>query len=129
VAPSLSISHIVPVGHFSCTAGSDIVTEEIPAHRRKCPRERWIPLVNALQCCGHVRMFLVNPVAFTWCSIFLRNHTCIFYASDSLFLKLWAVLDLKFAWSGHDATCYIHVGQNLIRPSVIWSSPQGWQLC
>lgn len=91
-APSLSFSHIVPAGHFSCTAGADSVTDLIPPHGGKCTRERLIPLVNVLQYSGYVRMFLVNPVAFTWFSILLRNHTCIFYAPEGLFLKQWAVL-------------------------------------
>ena len=78
------------------------VTELIPAHGGKCTRESLIPLVNALQYSGYVRMFLMNPAAFTGFSIWLRNHTCIFYAPESLFLKQWAVLwpegHVEWAW-------------------------------
>jgi len=53
--------------------------------------------IKKKSCAKCLTIFLVNPVAFTWFSILLRNHTCIFYASESPFVKLWAVLDVKFA--------------------------------
>jgi hypothetical protein len=80
------------------------VTVLIPAHGGKCTRERLIPLVNALQCSGHVSVFPVNPVAFTWFSTLLRNRTCIFYAPESLFLVEWAVL-----WPEGHLEWYIYI--------------------